>query len=415
VGEQVRVKTGTCDPDFPDFPLGGWSGTIREIDVASRPPVYLILWNDYTLKHLHPIYRQRCERDGLECDSMWLGEDDLQPAAGDLGPLEQPTAIVPRPLQPHDQEDRIRAILGLTSDDPLPEVSRGALGKYHTYLSKELSFPFNAEVWVQSGPFQGRTQPITVYRLLPPDEGRNSSGLLVEAGRGQEQVVLPLGTIETGGDSPVRRPLQDYAYWFWNWRNGSGPRMTREPPEDESAADPGTMWKALLRFAVYGMGLGASLGAILATLDEAIYGLYIGAALLGLLGYLAGMRYGLVFGSINRLKGGPLFGGILGALAGAVAGGGLGVLVVACLGTVAGSILGNLLGHGVARLGFRPFGDLIWALLGACTGGLLLALYINYEKALTGALAGALLCGVLTALVFLCVVVALGLMIGSKE
>jgi hypothetical protein len=29
-GAHVRVKPGTTDPDFPDIPLGGWAGTVRE-------------------------------------------------------------------------------------------------------------------------------------------------------------------------------------------------------------------------------------------------------------------------------------------------------------------------------------------------------------------------------------------------
>ena len=34
VGDKVRVKYGVIDPDFPDIPLGGWSGTVTEIDQA---------------------------------------------------------------------------------------------------------------------------------------------------------------------------------------------------------------------------------------------------------------------------------------------------------------------------------------------------------------------------------------------
>jgi hypothetical protein len=75
-GAMVRVKPGTTDPDFPDIPLGGWAGTIRDVDQRSAPPIYLIEWNQYTLDHMHPIYRKRCERDGLELESMWLGPHD---------------------------------------------------------------------------------------------------------------------------------------------------------------------------------------------------------------------------------------------------------------------------------------------------------------------------------------------------
>ena len=32
VGDRVRVKQGTADPDFPDILLGGWAGTITEVN-----------------------------------------------------------------------------------------------------------------------------------------------------------------------------------------------------------------------------------------------------------------------------------------------------------------------------------------------------------------------------------------------
>ena len=32
VGARVRVKSGVADPDYPDIPLGGWVGTIKDIE-----------------------------------------------------------------------------------------------------------------------------------------------------------------------------------------------------------------------------------------------------------------------------------------------------------------------------------------------------------------------------------------------
>src|SRR5271157_2958665 len=101
VGDKVRVKYGVSDPDFLDMPLGGWSGTVTEIiehegqincvfklddrtlvlchslifgfrswvstgfsNPARRPT--RILSCDNALASIHPIYRRRCERDGLD-------------------------------------------------------------------------------------------------------------------------------------------------------------------------------------------------------------------------------------------------------------------------------------------------------------------------------------------------------------
>jgi hypothetical protein len=101
----VRVKPGTADPDFPDIPLGGWAGTITEVDQRSAPPTYLIEWNKHTLDHMHPVYRKRCERDGLELESMVLGEDDIEQDTGGPGVIEQPPKIVTRPLSARDGRD----------------------------------------------------------------------------------------------------------------------------------------------------------------------------------------------------------------------------------------------------------------------------------------------------------------------
>jgi hypothetical protein len=99
---QIRVKSGTTDPDFSDIPLGGWTGRIRDVDDSSSPPTYLIEWNRHTLEHMHPVFRKRCERDGLELESMWLDEDDLEPDSGGPAVIEQPAQIITRPLNEKD-------------------------------------------------------------------------------------------------------------------------------------------------------------------------------------------------------------------------------------------------------------------------------------------------------------------------
>jgi hypothetical protein len=109
---QVRVKPGTTDPDFPDIPLGGWAGTVREVDERSAPPTYLIEWDRHTLDHMHPVYRKRCERDGLELESMWLGEDDIEPDTGGSAIIEQPNKPPPQPTLASVEADLFGVILG---------------------------------------------------------------------------------------------------------------------------------------------------------------------------------------------------------------------------------------------------------------------------------------------------------------
>src|SRR3984885_7245174 len=110
VGDQVRVKPDMMDPDYADIPISGWAGTIREVDPRSNPPTYQIEWNKHTLDHMHPVYRNRCKRDDLEWERMWLCESDVEPDDGSPAVIEQPTNIVTRPLSGDDEDDRIRAI-----------------------------------------------------------------------------------------------------------------------------------------------------------------------------------------------------------------------------------------------------------------------------------------------------------------
>src|SRR3954462_15349461 len=104
-GAKVRVRRGVVDPDFSDIPLGGWAGTIKEVEEAKGQATYLVQWDQATLLGMHPVYRNRCERDGLELESMWLGDDDLEADDGTPVALEQPTAIKTPPLSEKDQDD----------------------------------------------------------------------------------------------------------------------------------------------------------------------------------------------------------------------------------------------------------------------------------------------------------------------
>jgi uncharacterized protein YodC (DUF2158 family) len=120
VSDKVRVKHGIRDTDYPDIPLGGWAGTISEVH---NDGMYTIRWSKETLANIHPVVKQRSEKDGTVLEEYWLGDDDLEPDTGGPLNIEQPTEIVVKPLSPKDQDDRIRMVFGLTSNAPLPEVN----------------------------------------------------------------------------------------------------------------------------------------------------------------------------------------------------------------------------------------------------------------------------------------------------
>ena len=59
VGDKVRVVSGVRDPDFPDIPLGGWAGTVKEVGIGKGEVTYLIAWNRATIRGMHPMYKKR--------------------------------------------------------------------------------------------------------------------------------------------------------------------------------------------------------------------------------------------------------------------------------------------------------------------------------------------------------------------
>lgn len=167
VGDRVRVKQGIRDTDYPDMPLSGWAGTISEVH---KDGMITIRWTRETLAAIHPVFKKRCERDGMELNEYWLGEDDMEPDEGGPLDIEQPTEITTEPLSKKDQDDRVRMVFDLTSNDPLPDVDDETLEVYHEHLSKSLVFPFEAEHTSETGPFSARTIQVKVIGLGDPDD-----------------------------------------------------------------------------------------------------------------------------------------------------------------------------------------------------------------------------------------------------
>jgi hypothetical protein len=384
VGDAVTVRRGTRDPDFPDIPLGGWTGAIRE--VGSVPEVhYLIAWNDYTLANMHPVFRQRCLRDDLEMESMWLPENDLEPMPGMQPALEQPGSLTPRPLRLDNPADRIRAALGLTSDDPLPSVDTQTLRRYHAYLTERLAFPISAEFIDEEAGFAVPPLPVEIVRLWPAEELDPAQGIQAEVREGKQVFLVPLASLIVRGDGRALGLIQDYAAWYTDWTEQQGGPFRNDDAELTRTSIPGFAG----RMTLYGAGCGACVGAVLGTIPQAGAYFLAGAFLMGVLGYLAGAKFGGTFdlttGTIRRSLVGTLFA----TFAGVAIGGVLGVLVVAYVGTLLGSMAFHLLGLALDQLKVRILTAWAWTVLGAFLGALVYTLVLDHEAATNGALVGA--------------------------
>lgn len=56
IGEELRVRHGIADTDYPDMPLGGWAGMIAEIH---GDDMYTVRWSKETLAAIHPVFKKR--------------------------------------------------------------------------------------------------------------------------------------------------------------------------------------------------------------------------------------------------------------------------------------------------------------------------------------------------------------------
>jgi hypothetical protein len=214
----VRVKPGIRDTDYPDMPMGGWAGTITEVE---KNGLCMVRWSKETLDSIHPVFKGRCEKDGLELEHYWLPQDDLEPDQGDPLEIECPEQITTEPLSSRDQDDRIRMVFGLTSNDPLPDVDDETVEAYHDYLSTNLSFPFEAEHTPESGHLFRHSYTVKVIGLGDPDDEPvidEMYGILCEARHRRRVIIVPLGELEVDKGRPNRQLVKDYCYWFWNNR-----------------------------------------------------------------------------------------------------------------------------------------------------------------------------------------------------
>jgi hypothetical protein len=397
VGDKVRVRQCVREPDFPDIPLGGWSGTIEMVEQIEDRIDYEIEWNRKTLAAMHPVYRKRCERDGLEPELMWLGEADLEPDDGTPAPIEQPTSIVTKPLSEKDQDDRVRMALGLTHDDPLPEINFEALLAYHRYLAANLRFPFAAYCGEEEvGPFSRRRITMTVTGLLDAVRVLGLEDGLVCTGRLRgDEIEFPLADIEVRMKKKDRNSklLADYAYWFHNW-----------PCRDEGDTDrdeygwgddlegpllkPWSLLRTVVSCGIAGGLLGATIGAALRTIQGAGLAAAIGGIPSTMVGAWLLGRYGRLFGVVNRLRYGPILGAASGLVGGGLVGVAAGLTIVSLPWSFVGLLIGMFLGPYVLPQGRRRLISLRAAALGTCGGILVSSFRHDQARAVSGAVPG---------------------------
>jgi hypothetical protein len=249
-----------------------------------------------------------------------------------------------------DEEDRIRVIFGLTSDDPLPEVTEESLRRYHRHLETHLAFPFHANYVVAKGPFEEVEYPVSVAGLSDPEDCDTDEGIRCEARQQDETVELPLIDIHVANNQHNQRLIDDYGYWFWNFHDDTdapgGEDLAARIGPPPAVGVLGWVFNMAVAGAVGG-SYGAVVGAALAALDGALVAVRTGAILVGLLGCWLGASFGTP--PTNRTRLARCAGGFVGGVVGAAVGGLLGAMLIAFLGTVLGGLVGAVIGTMLGR------------------------------------------------------------------
>jgi hypothetical protein len=394
VGERVRVKHGVMDPAYPDLPLGGWSGEIREIH---RDGAYTVRWTEETLESIHPIYKKRCNRDETGLEEYWLGDEDLEPDPGGPLSIDHPGRIVPRPLSHQDQGDRVRMVFGLTSDDLLPRPSEETLETYYDYLAKRLTFPFEARyVELEEGKVLHLAQRSVEVVGLDKDVGWDEDyGIVCEGHTSHGEDTFSLANLDFRRTGPNARLLLDYREWFRGELVYDDDDEADEDFDDEEIEkdDEDLLIEARLvsfspgrRFAELVLGpalFAAVFGSAVAAIPWAPWaaGLAGGLwALFAAVGALLGRKQAKTSFTIQRVTR-ALWVMIPGAIQGAF----VGILVVALPGTLLGALAGlainRIVGHSRwPGLVFFPKG----AWCGAFCGVVAQAFYWDHARASVG-------------------------------
>ena len=119
-----------------------------------------------------------------------------------------------------NDEKRVAYILGVKKGNKLPDVSMKTLKLYHSYLSENLLFSFDANYLQETGPFEKTCYDIKVTGLLSLDGHSDFEfyGLLCKGKQRRRKIVIPIAEVEVKQQGKNKQLIEDYRMWFWNYR-----------------------------------------------------------------------------------------------------------------------------------------------------------------------------------------------------
>ncbi len=211
VGDTVKIKNGTIDPDFGDN-IGGWQGQVSEID----DDVVCIDLDSTTLSNCPEKYIQQCEEDGLNWQQIYLSVEDIEKAS----PRDSTANLIAtkEALKRKHQWDYLgesgRRIYAVLKDSDLTD-EYDQLKIWEKYLARKLSFPFDAEIleYQENGPLQEGNR-VKMHALMGIDD---HYGIIVKLRSGRRVYHYPLCIIGVKNKKTQNyQMINDYSVWFAN-------------------------------------------------------------------------------------------------------------------------------------------------------------------------------------------------------
>ena len=126
--------------------------------------------------------------------------------------------VVPESCPELNQTDRIIEALG--SVNHIPRVGEEPLSRYYKYLTEHLGFPFTAYYPEPTTTLEEVRHRCVVVELLDPVNGIRDEfdGIFCKTRKGKYELNLPLIHLYLPEDSFSFQLIDDYWYWFSNWR-----------------------------------------------------------------------------------------------------------------------------------------------------------------------------------------------------
>jgi len=127
--------------------------------------------------------------------------------------------VVAEPRPRHGQRDRIIEALGPFGKHS-PSVDEETLSEYYKYLSARLLFPFAAHYPEPTSSLEEVQHRCIGLKLLDPtkDIYDDFDGIFCKTRKDRFEVNLPLIELKIPEDSPNFQFIEDYWFWFCNWR-----------------------------------------------------------------------------------------------------------------------------------------------------------------------------------------------------